>query len=328
MELCEEVFAMSFHAFMVKMGFKEQHDIYEYEKVNEHFRRQFILILRNLFDRNTPNEENIWKELEQHLKVEFSKNSLVNEHTALDRVLKYFWQTNDMEALYIISQVLERLNNMKINNLKYANEGYSDGWNNFDEGGYYKSQAEKMEEIMTQISSKLIENGIGYEFINNQLVRFDNQYIHGKIVKEAVQLLNQYEFRNVSTEFMKAHEHYKSGNYKDAITNAGKAFESTMKIICNKLGFEFNSDRDTASKLINILIQNGFIPSYLQDHLSGIQKVLASGIPTVRNKVSHGEGDSPIDISQSMVKYILNLCATNIVFLVNTYEEKSDSTYV
>jgi len=313
---------------MVKMGFKEQHDIYEYEKVDKHFRTQFTLILTNLIDIKTPSDENEWVALEQHLKIEFGKDYLSSETSSINRVLNYFQKTNDIEALYIINQVLQMLYNLKNKYLRYVKEGYNDGWNNFDEGGYYKSQAEKMEEIMNKISAKLLENGIGYEFINNQLVRFDNQYIHGEIVKDAIQLLQHHDFLNVSAEFMKAHEHYKSGDYKDAITNAGKAFESTMKIICSKLGYEFNSDRDTASKLINILIQNGFIPSYLQDHLSGIQKVLASGIPTVRNKVSHGEGDSPIVISPSMVKYILNLCATNIVFLVNTYEEKINSTHI
>ncbi|MCM3318013.1 hypothetical protein M3603_15450 [Rummeliibacillus stabekisii] len=315
---------MSFHAFMVKMGFKEQHDIYEYEKVNEHFRRQFTLILENLFDKYTTFEDHLWSELEHHLKIEFSKDYLSNEHTALKRVLNYFQQTNDMETLYIISTILEKLNKMRVDNLKKAKEGYVSTWATFDPEEYYLNEAKKMEETINQISAKLLENGIGYEFINNHIVRFDNQFIHGEIVKEAIQLLQQPEFVNVSVEFMKAHEHYKSGDYKDAITNAGKAFESTMKIICNRLDYEFNSDRDTASKLINILVQNRFIPSYLQDHLSGIQKVLTSGIPTVRNKVSHGEGDSPIVISPSMVKYILNLCATNIVFLVNIYEEKSD----
>ncbi|MGG0664870.1 hypothetical protein ABE042_12235 [Viridibacillus arvi] len=317
---------MSFHAFTVRMGFQEQHDIYEYEEINERFRTQFTLILRNAFDKNSSNDDSIWFELEQYLKVEFSKTLLANESTSLQSVLKYFWNANDIEALYIINKVLEVIKNLQNQYLNWEKEGY--GWNSYNDEEYYRIQAKQMENIVTQISSKLLENGIGYEFINNHLVRFDNQYIHGEIVKDAIQLLQHHEFNAVSAEFMKAHEHYKSGNNKDAITNAGKAFESTMKIICSKLGYKFNSDKDTASKLINNLIQNEFIPSYLQDHLSGVQKVLTSGIPTVRNKVSHGEGDIPIEIPSSMVRYILNLCATNIVFLVNAYEEKMNHIHV
>lgn len=313
---------MSFHNFSVRMGFKEQHDIYEYGKVSEYFKRQFILIIRKEVKNNTPSENNLWLELSEDLKIEFSKTLLANENTALESILKYFWDTNDLESLYIVSRVLETLKNLQNQYIKWADEGY--GFNNYNDDEYYKSFAGKMGDIINLVNAKLFENGIGYEFINNQFVKIENQYIHSNIVKEAFQLLQHPDFTNVSKEFMKAHEHFKNDNNKDAITNAGKAFESTMKVICSNLEYDFDNNRDTASKLINILMMNEFIPSYLQDHLTGIQKVLVSGLPTLRNKVSHGEGDSPIEIPPSLVKYILNLCATNIVFLVNIYMEKEE----
>ncbi|MGG0666998.1 hypothetical protein ABE073_00465 [Lederbergia citrisecunda] len=308
---------MSFHSFSVKMGFKVQHDVYEYERVNKRFRKQFCMILSNSFERNTLGEQYIWTELENHLKIELCREFLSNKNESFRNILAYFVETNDLEALYIINEVMGRLKGEYDKYLHWANI-YKNDFQNVE---YYHEEAIRMNSIIKKISQKLLENGIGYETIDGQLMKIENQFIHTHIIKDSIQLLQSHKFISVSEEFMQAHMHYKSGNNKDAIVNAAKAFESTMKVICSKLNYEFNSDRDTAGKLITILIDNDFIPTYLQDHLSGVQKSLGSGIPTVRNKIAHGEGENPIEISSSMVKYVLNLCATNIVFLINTYEE-------
>ena len=105
---------------------------------------------------------------------------------------------------------------------------------------------EKWQRATDRINGKLKENSLGYEIVENQLIRIDNQYIHNEVVKTAIQLLHEHQFHAVSDEFLKAHEHYKQGDYKDAIVNAGKAFESTMKTICSKNGYHYNAQRDTA----------------------------------------------------------------------------------
>ncbi|MGE7915816.1 DUF7014 domain-containing protein [Lysinibacillus xylanilyticus] len=56
------------------------------------------------------------------------------------------------------------------------------------------------------------------------------------------------------------------GDYKDAIVNAGKAFESTMKTICSKNGYSYDARKDTANTLIRHLFDDGLIPSYMQTH--------------------------------------------------------------
>ena len=48
------------------------------------------------------------------------------------------------------------------------------------------------------------------------------------------------------------------GDNKNAILEAGKAFESTMKTICDKQGYTYDKAKDTAQKLITILENNGF----------------------------------------------------------------------
>ena len=56
-------------------------------------------------------------------------------------------------------------------------------------------------------------------------------------------------------------ERRRKGDNKNAILEAGKAFESTMKIICDKQGYAYDKNKDTAQKLITILENNGFYPA-------------------------------------------------------------------
>ena len=130
-------------------------------------------------------------------------------------------------------------------------------------------------------------------------------------------------FSGAEQEFRSAHEHYLNQEYKVAIFDAQKAFESTMKTICDKFVWEYNYDGDTSAILINIVLRNELIPKYLQSHLSGLKKVLESGVPTVRNKeAGHGQGAEPVNVPEYLAAYALHLTASNIVLLVEAYKAK------
>ncbi len=96
-----------------------------------------------------------------------------------------------------------------------------------------------------------------------------------------------------------------------------KAFESTIKIVLTELRIIYDQNA-TSKTLISLLFNKGYIPSYLQSHYNGLQSILESGVPTLRNKLSgHGQGSKVIDVDEKYVEYILNLTATSIVFLAS-----------
>ena len=116
-------------------------------------------------------------------------------------------------------------------------------------------------------------------------------------------------------EFLSAHSHYRSQRYKETLVDCLKSFESTMKAICEKHGWEFGKN-DTAKRLINVCVTNELIPIYMQEQFSHFRGLLESGVPTVRNKEGgHGQGSEIKNVSETMVSYTLHLTATNIVFL-------------
>ncbi len=84
-----------------------------------------------------------------------------------------------------------------------------------------------------ELNLRFREHQISYQFAGGEIVRVDSQYIHSEVVKPAIDLLRHADFQGASDEFLKAHEHYRHGRYKEAVSEALKAFESTMKIICD-----------------------------------------------------------------------------------------------
>ncbi len=106
-------------------------------------------------------------------------------------------------------------------------------------------------------------------------------------------------------------------------TDALKAFESVMKTICKRKGWQV-AENATAKPLINTLFQNGLLSVSLQTQCSSLRDTLESGLPTIRNKNSgHGQGENVINLPPHMVAYALHLAATNILFLIESYRNSN-----
>lgn len=180
----------------------------------------------------------------------------------------------------------------------------------------------RIDDAILELNQRFQEHAVGWQYLAGRIVRMDSQYLHAETVEVAVSLLQDAGFAGPLEEFMKAHEHYRKGNNEDAITRTNNAFESTMKAICDKRGWNYGKDKATANDLISVLFNNNLIPSNMQSHFTGLRTTLAGGLPTVRNKTegaAHGQGAEPVDVPQHIVSYALHLAATNIVFLIEAH---------
>ena len=185
---------------------------------------------------------------------------------------------------------------------------------------YRESLRQDPEDAIEELNHRFREHGIGYQFVGRDLVKVDSQYVHAEVVEPAVRLLHQDEFRGPSDEFLRAHEHYRKGRHKEAVAEALKAFESTMKAICDARGWAYPANA-TAIPLVKVLIDNGLVPSDLQSHFGSLRAAMESGLPTISNKTSrHGQGAVPRPIPEHIASYALHLAAANIVFLVRAHE--------
>lgn len=190
--------------------------------------------------------------------------------------------------------------------------------------------AEKDEAIKNakeRLNTILEEHRIGYEFVEGQMIRKDSEYLHREVVKEAINLMYVEGFDGALAEFTRAIElsrEEKKESWADALTNANKAFESTMKAICDKHRIPYQKDKDTAKDLIQKMYDSGFLMPYLQNFTDQLRIMMTSGLPTIRSREgAHGHGLKPKDIQRSYVQFALHLAGTFIVFLIQRHQEES-----
>ena len=139
-------------------------------------------------------------------------------------------------------------------------------------------------EAINELNDRFREHGVGYQYESGQIVKVDSQFAHSEVVKPALSFLSDRMYKGANEEFLKAHEHYRKRNYKDCMNNCLKAFESCLKAICQKRSWHYDHKKAAAKDLIQIVFDNGLIPSFMQSHFSGLKTTLESGLPTIRNR--------------------------------------------
>lgn len=228
-----------------------------------------------------------------------------NKHTKrmyLEELCNFFLQSTDVD---------EQLDIIELS-FKFINTGTR----NYDYLGRSDS-SELADAAIDELNKRFNEHGIGYQFNSGEIVRVDSEFIHVEAVKPALRLLSGKSYSGAQQEFLSAYEHYRHERHKEALNDCLKAFESTLKVICDKRGWKRNANA-TASTLIQICFDNGLIPSFWQQEFGSLRSLLESGIPTGRNKLSgHGQGTKPTSVPSYYVSYMLHMTASTLVFLVN-----------
>ena len=135
-------------------------------------------------------------------------------------------------------------------------------------------------------------------------------------------LIHEREFEGAENEFMKAHKHYRNGDYQETLVELCKSLESTLKIICDRKGWKY-PPKATANSLLEIVFKNNLVPSELQSHFRSLKSMIESGMPTIRNQNGgHGQGQNIAPVLGSLVSYAINMTASTILFLVKAAEDQ------
>ena len=171
------------------------------------------------------------------------------------------------------------------------------------------------DEAIEELNGRFKEHGVGYQFADGEIIRIDSELVHSEVVKPALRLLNQKQYAGAQQEFLKAHEHYRHGNAKEALNECLKSFESLMKAICDKRGWTYSGNA-TAKNLIQACLDNGLVPTFWQQNFTSLRSLLESSIPTGRNKLGgHGQGTTTTTVPDHLVAYMLHMTASALVFL-------------
>lgn len=176
------------------------------------------------------------------------------------------------------------------------------------------------DEAINELNERFREHGLGYQFVEGNVARIDSEFVHENVVKSALRLIQAPGFQGSEDEFRKAHEHYRAGRNKEALNEALKALESTIKSICAVKGWEYPANA-TAKILIDLVFKQSLVSPELASHFSGLRALLEHGVPTMRNRQGgHGQGPEVKEVPGSIAGFAINSCASAIVFLVQVHQ--------
>jgi hypothetical protein len=178
------------------------------------------------------------------------------------------------------------------------------------------------QEALDEINYRFRQAGFGYQFEDGEVFRVDSQFTHEELVKPALKILNESGFEGPQAEFLEAHRKYRSGEYEQSVVEAGKAFESSLKVICDKNGWVYDNGART-SDLLKVVRAEGLWPDYLDGSFNQLVATLASGLPKVRNDAgAHGQGSEVRTVPAYIAHYALNLCAAKLALLAQANADR------
>ena len=292
-------------------------DIYQYEIIPQELRVQIVHIWRAVLrDRYTGDARQVYESLHQKLSYEYGKFTLDqngnsgyhrmhNDSYHVTTVINFFLDTDDIERAIDVIELSFQCIDQDVR---------------YNRNRYFFSRISP-DEAINELNYRFREHGVGYQYESGQIIKVDSQFTHSEVVKPALNFLSDPIYKGANEEFLKAHEHYRKGRYKECLNECLKAFESCLKTICKKRNWHYDDKRSTAKDLIRIVFDQELIPTFMQSHFSALKSTLESGLPTVRNReAGHGQGPEKIVIPEYVAAYALHLTASNVLLLAKADE--------
>jgi hypothetical protein len=144
-----------------------------------------------------------------------------------------------------------------------------------------------------------------------RILKKGQRTLYEKVVQPALEVLRDSRLTTANSELLNAFDEVRNGDYADAITSCGAAFESVLKTICDLKSWSYDPDTDTCAKLIGICRKEGlFLPFYTS---------IFEGVGTVRNKLgdAHGKGPKPAYVAaREHAEHMIAMTCSHIEFLV------------
>lgn len=190
----------------------------------------------------------------------------------------------------------------------------------FDEEGIefefspYVEREELVESEQQNLGSfygRMPSNSVVIQTETPRAMRRDEKRIHCEVVKPCLEVLTHDIFESANKELLDAFQEFKNGRYADAITDAGSAFESVLKILCREKGWAFDNDKDTCSRLLEICQSNGLFYPFFREILQGVG--------TTRNKIGDAHGKGPkasFPATRAYAEHMLFAVCNNINLVV------------
>ena len=190
---------------------------------------------------------------------------------------------------------------------------------------YEKLSEEERIDFSKEINDVLIQHDICFRMFDGKIIKIDSQQFECDLKAKALAQMKELKdaesiFHSAYTELTTAFEALEKGDYQSAINNAGKSYESILKVI-------LGADRGNADKLTNqYMDQLLSVPDTMSK--AGFREKVMMSLPYVRNNsgADHGAGAKEAVITKPMAKLAVNLAAALDTYLIEEYTASDSST--
>ena len=186
-------------------------DVYTYDTIPEPLRAQVIHIWQDALG-NFYREQDEVEHWHINNSYEFIVYTLRREYGLLELPFrKHEWYTQDfikeLNGFLMMEQNHERV----LDAIELSFQVIDRETRN-DEYLFRENASEIADKAIEELNCRFKEHGVGFQFINGQIIRIDSELTHEEIVKPALALLHNKDFSGAQGEFLKAHGHYRHGN--------------------------------------------------------------------------------------------------------------------
>lgn len=180
-------------------------------------------------------------------------------------------------------------------------------------------------EYTEEINKVFSENSLPWLLTNGKVIKVDAQQFECDLKAKALAQMQELKdaepkFQSAYTELTTAVEALENGDYQSAINNAGKSYESVLKVI---LGVDTGNANQLTQAYRDTLLK---VPATMQT--GGFESQVMKSLPFIRNNsgADHGAGAKEVVISKPMVKLAVNLAAALDNYLIEEYTASNSTT--
>lgn len=176
-------------------------------------------------------------------------------------------------------------------------------------------------EFSRALNEFFFRKDIPWRMLDGKLIKIDAKQFECDLKLKAIESLKELKdaepkFQSAYTELTDAIEYFAKGDYQSAINNAGKSYESILKVI---LGLDDGNAKQLTEQYRDTLLT---VPATMSN--GGFQSQVMMALPFIRNNTGavHGAGDKRVVISKPFAKLAINLAAALDTYLVEEYAER------
>lgn len=166
-------------------------------------------------------------------------------------------------------------------------------------------------DFQNELNMILQTEGVPWVFSDGNFFQMDSKFMEEHVHQQLQELYETKAFTGAQEEFVEARNDLSGNDCKNAILNACKSYESTMKCL---LGEKHSGE---ATKLAQKIRKEGYLddlPSSLQEVF--VQKVMQC-LPVIRNDLAgHGQGRESVSVEHDLAELSVNLAGAFNLFLM------------